>query len=296
MTWLLALAAGCGSNAAPDPSVLPLARWGAEYAAATCAKMFGCCDSGEQTTLRFASEAACRQMRAEDEQSALSQDVNQGVIVYDPKAARRCVDEIAAASCSAFFHDPASQTAPSCQDVVRGALPLGAACEDLDAICASGYCTGTCAPRPGCPAGCNAGQFCDQTNTCSPTQADGSSCLDSNGCTPPSVCRLGVCGALLADGTANCRQDADCASGRCALTSATTTGCAARLPDDATCTRDPDCVSGVCLGIDPGPRTCGSPTPDGSPCATNSQCTSGECVVRAAGAMATCGPPYCDGV
>ena len=297
LSGLLALAVGCGSGA-PDPTVLPLGFWGAEHAAAACAKMFSCCDTGEQTTLRFADEAECRNMLGEAEQSAVSQTVAQGFIVYDSKAARRCVNETMAASCSAFFNDPDSG-APSCNSVVRGALPLGAACEDLDVICESGYCTGTCSPRPGCSAPCDAGQFCDlTTSACSPTKADGSSCHWNYECTAPSVCRMGVCGPPLADGTPNCQEDVDCASGRCTLATPDTTGCAAKLPDDNTCSRDEDCSSGACLGIDPAQLTCMTPTPmpDGSPCARNAQCTSGQCVVRAKGAMATCGAPYCDGV
>src|SRR5262245_57343940 len=290
---LLALV-GCGSGA-PDPTVLPLGFWGAEHAAAVCGKLFSCCDSGEQTTLQYASEAECRQMRGALEQSGISQTVAQGLIVYDSKAARRCVNETMAASCTDLYYNSGAAT-PSCNDVVHGALPLGATCEDLDGICQSGYCTGTCATRPGCSAPCDAGQFCDlTTSACAATKADGASCYWDFECTTPSICRLGVCGPLLADGTANCQDDITCASGRCVFSSATTSACAAKLPDGATCTRDGDCVS-ACLGIDPAPRMCGAPMPDGSPCLTDAQCTSGSCRPRAADAMATCGPLFCDGV
>ncbi len=235
-------------------------------------------------------------MMSQQEQSALSQTVAQGLIVYDAKAARRCVQETMAAPCTALFSASGGQATPSCNAVVHGALPLGAACEDLDAICESGYCTGTCSTRPGCPATCDAEQFCDtSTSACSPTHADGATCLNNDWCTAPSVCVITVCGPPIADGAA-CRDDTECASGACIVVTAQSTICGARLADGATCFRDQDCVSGACLGIGPDPMACGAPMPDGSPCATNAQCTSGQCVVRTAGATATCGAPYCDGV
>jgi hypothetical protein len=200
---------------AADPTVIPLGSWGQEVAAVECAQIFHCCDATELMSFHYADEAQCRQMVADSVQKATSENVAYGQIVYDAKAARRCIDETSAVDC---MHLPPYGAGyvlgPSCAQAVHGALPEGAACEDLDAICQSGNCTGTCAaPRPCWNVTCDAGQYCDPTlNACTPTLADGAACAEGTACTAPSACVAGVCGASLPDG-ASCHADEECASG-----------------------------------------------------------------------------------
>jgi len=217
---LLVAWTGCGSSAA-DPTVLPASAWGREAAAVACAHIFGCCDATELPVLRwpYTDEAQCRQMMAVDLQSAVTDNIGQGIGTYDGKAARRCVDEMAATPCTQIpVGDVGYLFTPSCNKVFRGTLPLGAPCEDLDFICQSGNCTGTCAPpRPCWDVTCDVGQYCDVTlSACTPVKADGAACGSNIECAATSVCltTTGVCGTPLPEGAA-CGTSTDCTTAAC---------------------------------------------------------------------------------
>src|SRR4051812_1222420 len=179
--------AGCGSSAAPDPTVIPFGNWGKEVAAVECGHLYGCCDATELTQLRrhWVNEAECRQRLADIVQTGLNDNVAQGIGAYDGKAARRCIDDTAAVDC---MHLPAwgidSLLGSSCIQAEHGTFPQGAVCEDLDVICASGNCQGTCAPpRPCWNVICDAGQYCDTAlNACTSTKADGVACAGNIEC------------------------------------------------------------------------------------------------------------------
>jgi len=300
LTGLLAAWAGCGS-AAPDPTIVPLARWSTEAAAVNCAKTFGCCDYAERLYFGYASEAECRQMIAAEEQAeGIPLLVGLGWVKYNPRAARSCLDELAAAPCAALFARERSVQliAPSCADVAPGAGKLGTICEDLDLVCESSNClstTGTCGPPRGCPATCDVGQYCDEiVDGCTPLKTDGTACRSNLECaSPTSVCREMVCGPPLDDGAA-CGSNTDCVSGVCVLTPSNTAACGPLLGNDAVCVRDEDCASGACVGTAPA-LTCGAPLPDGSRCSADSACVSGSCQTRELLGNPTCGPPFCDG-
>jgi hypothetical protein len=172
-------------------------------------------------------------MVADIVQTGLNDNVAQGIGAYDGKAARRCIDETAAVDC---MHLPAwgidSLLGPSCIQAEHGTFPEGAACEDLDGICASGNCQGTCAPpRPCWNVICDAGQYCDTTlNACTPTKADDVACAGNIECTSPSVCVAGVCGAPLPEG-APCAAGDECTSAACGSTSSPPNVCLPRVCD-----------------------------------------------------------------
>ena len=68
---LLAFGMGCGSGVARDTTGLPPAGWGAAYAAALCARIFGCCGATEQMRWGYTDEAQCRQDADSQAQSNL---------------------------------------------------------------------------------------------------------------------------------------------------------------------------------------------------------------------------------
>lgn len=227
---LLVLAFGIACGAASDPTMLPSSRWGAEWAAAECARIFSCCDAGERMRWPYVDEAQCRQQAAAEAQKSLDGVLSIGWVSYDAKAARRCVDDIATRSCTELTAVGKNLLGPSCIGVTRGTGPIGRACEDLDVICESSNClagSGTCGPTRGCNAICAAGEFCDPTlQACAPFKASGAACAGSGECAFPLTCQSsGVCATPRQGGEA-CGSTSDCASGSC-----TTGVCDAMLCD-----------------------------------------------------------------
>ncbi len=256
---------GC-SGSAGTSSDASAGSWGGRFAAAMCARIFGCCSSSEATQLGYASEAQCASALGSQEQTSLNQVLSTGMVRYDGAAALACVDDIAAASCAALFSNLGRPTAPpSCSRVAVGTGQTGAACGDLDFYCQSDDCESQyCAP-PSCrTVVCPGGQYCDPTSLgCLPGQAAGATCTFNAECDPSIVCRMGICGAPLAD-QSPCTEDTDCASGACLPIGGQTSGSA-----------------------------CAAPQPDGSPCTGAGECQSGGCNYASSGA--TCGAPSCAG-
>jgi hypothetical protein len=120
LALLIASGSGCGSSAV-DPTVLPPAHWGEEVAAVECQKIFGCCDATERMAFPYADEAQCRQMIAEREQTGIGYALSTGLVSYDGKAARRCIDEMTAFDCMHLpLSDPGALLGPSCSKVLPG--------------------------------------------------------------------------------------------------------------------------------------------------------------------------------
>jgi len=211
----VALGMDCGA----DPSVLPAERWGAEFAAAECARIFACCDSREQTRWSYADEAQCRRDAASPAQEYLDGLLSNGWVSYDAKMARRCVDEIATIPCTDLVAVGKNLFGPSCLSISRGTGKIGTTCEDLDVVCESSNCesgSGTCGPTRGCTAICAAGQFCDpMAQACAPLKTEGVACTATGECAFPLTCQSsGVCAALRPGGAA-CGSTSDCASAAC---------------------------------------------------------------------------------
>jgi hypothetical protein len=265
---LLLLVVACGSSAPSDPTMVPLGSWDREWAAVNCARIFACCDAAEQKSSLWnvANEADCRKKILQAGGSK-PRDVAAGFVVYDPQAARRCIDELAVLPCATLFnHANLRTTAPSCNVVTPGARKLGEYCQGLDMYCESGNCVmpdDVCGPPLACPTSCGAGFYCDEAAGCMALEPAG------------SPCATGV----------------ECVSMRCEANV-----CAAGGPDGASCLSDGECASGACSRIPGGSATCGPPLPDGATCYTDSGCASGTCVVRSNNGIPTCGGAFCDGV
>jgi hypothetical protein len=216
--WLLLLSfgIGCGSGQASDPTFLSEPSWGAAYAAAVCARIFGCCDPAEQIAWSYTDQAQCRQKVAMEAQTSLDGVFSIGWVSYDGKAARRCVDDIASLACTDLVIVGKGLIAPSCAGITRGTGKIGASCEDLDVICESSNCIGTCGPTRGCSVVCGANEYCDTaTQACATLKADGASCAGNGDCVFPLSCQPpGVCAAPRPGG-ASCASMSDCASASC---------------------------------------------------------------------------------
>ena len=212
---VVALGMSCGS----DPTVLPSGRWGTEFAAAECARIFGCCDATEQMLWGFADEAQCRRDAAAQAQKSLDGVLSIGWVTYDGKAARRCVDEITTLACADLTAVGKNLFGPSCAVISRGAGKIGATCEDLDVICESSNCLsgpGTCGPTRGCDVICEVDESCDPTaRACVPLATAGAACAYAGACVFPLTCQSsGICAAPRPGG-ATCGTAADCASSVC---------------------------------------------------------------------------------
>jgi hypothetical protein len=217
LSLLVLVGAGCGS--ASDPTVLPAGHWGTEYASAECARIFGCCDATEQMRWSYTDETQCRQAVATEAQMALDGLVPYGLASYDGKAARRCVDDIAAVACADLVVIGKTLLAPSCANISRGTGKIGAPCEDLDVVCESSNCdvsVGTCGPTRGCTAICGANEYCDATaSVCATLKTAGAACASNAECAFPLSCQSsGICAAPLPGGAA-CQSTLDCASSTC---------------------------------------------------------------------------------
>ena len=258
----------CGQRS--DATYLASQDWGAALAALACAKIFACCDGAESAFLGYSSEAQCRQVAAPIAQDALNKAVTGFDQVYDGRAARRCLDEAATASCAGFFpNGRPTASGPSCPEVLVGIGKLGDACEDLDVYCQTHYCgSGYCAVRPCSDVTCPAGDYCDPiTNGCLPIKAAGIACSADAQCDPALGCHAGICGPPLSAG-ASCRTSADCAFGSCQPVA----------------------------GASPAASICVAALADGAPCLLPSECASGACNYDATTSARFCGPPRCDGL
>jgi hypothetical protein len=191
--WLMAAVCSCGSGA-DDPTILSAQHWGAEFAAAECARIFACCEATEnQVRANYADEAECRRIFATDQQTALDSALRYRELTYDGKAARRCVDELASLSCADLLPFGFVLYAPSCYAVKRAPSNIGAPCS----------------------TGCGLDEYCDATTqTCAPLKGAGAPCAGTAECAVPLICAAGICGPPLPGGAA-CATHRDCASSAC---------------------------------------------------------------------------------
>lgn len=187
----------------------------------------------------------------------------------------------------------------------------GAGCNDSNACtatdtCQSGTCTGsapvvctassqchnagTCNPATGiCSnppkangAGCNDGDVCTQTDTCTAglcggLPLNGPACDDGSLCTVNDSCRTGICtGDSTCGACTACLTTCNPATGQCSPGLAPTGTVCGPPPTDPECAQPSTCVFGTCTD---------NPLPDGTPCgvapnqcAQLSTCQSGRCV------------------
>ena len=247
-----------GANGIPvvPTGMEPIDAFAADEVAAQCATNVRCHRSA---TLDGCIAASLPPMAARVEQ-----DVQSGVIAYDPRLAYRCIQLLRIAPCNG------GADLESCHDAFTGTLPAQASCW-LNAECASGSCampgctTGCCPPGTctagveprGVPVGgtcsavgCAEGEYCATTDgICRARVANGGSCAHaicqwglvcstaSSTCVKPATVG-GSCIGNFCDGDGSCT-----AAGVCAPAPLAGDACA----QAGTCGPSLNCVGGVCV-------------------------------------------------
>ena len=265
---------GGGGNGVPTvpQGSEPIESFAADKLAALCATAVRC--------NQIATVSGCLAASLPAFSPQVVQDVQSGVISYDPQLGYRCIQLILVAPCTT---GPSGPDLESCHNAFTGTLPAGASC-NLNADCVSGECT-----MPGCTSGC-----CPP-GTCAPgvevrNVPVGGACFGS-GCAEGEYCLTtsgssGVCKARVAEGGA-CSATTFCQSGLiCWATSDTTTVCrrpasAGESCADTNCTADgsDDCSAAdmICL---PAPQA-GDPCTNGV-CGLAFNCVEGACALPGA--------------
>jgi hypothetical protein len=203
---LAVLCDGCDSSGG---GAIPMAELGDEYGKMFCRKIFSCCDATERSGASATSttEAACVtavSTRVSRDVEASQADIDAGRTVYDGAKARRCVDSVAAASCTEWAGDDELSHFPDCHQVVIGTAPPGAVCA-RSTECANGYCgTDAGASAMICIGYPRLGEACSSAGSCQP----GLYCaFDAGGL--PTTC------ATPQPNGSPCDEDAACRSNNC---------------------------------------------------------------------------------
>jgi hypothetical protein len=213
-----ALPMACSSG---GPSVDEL---GSEFAKASCAKFYSCCDSQEQaelgTLLGFKNEGECTFTFTALWNTSTEPAIKAGTIKYDSGKGDACLDAVRALRCDQFGGGlDLSGAASACDGVLTGTLAVGAPCK-VDDECVSGSCQIDVGQDKGvCEKVAGAGEACT------------TSCIDGYTCQYNAEGEL-VCTALKADGQP-CQSSNECKSDDCQGASGGTPGmCAANTTCD----------------------------------------------------------------
>jgi hypothetical protein len=244
-----------GGTGASANGPVPAEDFPKRYTDTYCATVAPCCEGAGVPY----DDAFCHEKNAvnPDKFAAL---VNDPSVRFDPAAAGRCLDALAAAGCSADN----DLDGPTCGGVFVGSLATGTPCEHelqcapvagkrVDCLSTALDAPSTCvaivdAAAAGEPCGpaafaqCAPGLTCGATNTCVTAPPVGESCQPGGACAQGAVCSpTFTCQAIAADGEA-------CISfGECAETSFCNQGtCARRLPDNTACASSEACESQRC--------------------------------------------------
>lgn len=217
----MAALAGCSSESSSSTRAsepIPIDRLDEEVVRAQCDLLFRCCDTTKLfTSAPSATRADCDALVAKDvveDVAEMQAAVATGKVTYDGAAARECLNALATRPCSA------SESAPACKNVLKGAVADGQPCEG-SGECASGFCARTCQRIP------VVGEACE-----------GFVCADGAYCDRMSF----KCVAQKPTGSI-CESSEECVSESCDSMSST---CIAQKPDGSPCTGSSQCVSGFC--------------------------------------------------
>lgn len=202
----LALALGCDGSSGGSKSSVPFDRFGAEFAAAYCHKMFACCSVSEITSIDATAvdDASCASDMAAffgGKLAVTQAEIDAGLVIYRGDRARACLDKVATLSCQQWVGDDRLIRFPECQAIVEGTVATGSACA-ADDECSSGHC-GTSTGALVCTAQAQLGDSC--------AFAD---CVPGLACRTDESAVVLMCGQMLADG-APCVDTHDCASSFC---------------------------------------------------------------------------------
>ncbi len=199
---LVTAAWGCSSNPEPTPAEIAFADWPARLFDAACAEAVGCGIFADDATCRASTRVAL---------DPLADDIAQGAVTYDPKAAGACLAELQAhgwlVECTRSTRTALVWPRP-CLEMFSGAVATGGRCR-IDEECAGKQCAqsgacGVCLPGPGiaAPAGgacvstahCAAGTYCELGNnppSCTNRQPAGAPCGGSDECQAGTSCQRG---------------------------------------------------------------------------------------------------------
>lgn len=210
----IVLLLACGGGGSDEVAIDDLS---AELAAASCHRIFECCDDAE-----VEQELGFFDAKTEDEcvtvisgfseqffVPPLRAGIEQGRITYHPDRMADCIATFRSLECDEPVDDTGVGLAGiGCEDPFEGHLADGEACA-TDEECANDSCLGDSIDFQG-----NVTQ-----GICGDPPVDGESCGNNEECAGGSWCDTGApdgatCVEPLADG-ADCRSDNQCASGHC---------------------------------------------------------------------------------
>lgn len=181
--------------------------------------------------------------------ASVQRSLDAGTTSFDAAAAKRCVDELAASECGATL------SAPACDEVFVGQVPIGGACTESDECAGSAYCEDTLM----CPG------------TCAASLDAGADCASGGECETGLVCTAaGVCGAVKATGE-TCNSGVECQTRYCHYTASE--GRCAEAPRQFVkalgepCESALECAVGLyCPESTAGARSCVAAVGAGEPC------------------------------
>jgi hypothetical protein len=253
-----------GSSSYTPPKSVPLEDASLEYAKATCASYFACCDTAElvdrlSTSIKTEADCAAALKQAFDIEpfSYVNNLIKEGIVVYDADKAGTCFGALAA-TCG--INEFTIGRLPACEGIFLGQVADGGDCE-TDIYCAQtgSLCIGTlqggtgkCGPLPKenepCPDyECAPGFACFQDVSgpvCKTPIPDGQMCSTSSDCAS-EYCEFGngVCAPKKANGQP-CGDTQECKDGWCDMDA--TKLCTAKKADGAACVAYEDCISDYC--------------------------------------------------
>ena len=125
----------------------------------------------------------------------VSQAIDSGRFVYNPRQGALCAEAFATAPCSINRAAPGSPIVVACAGMLEGTVPLGSDCVYSDE-CTSHNCI-----TPACGAACCLG-------TCADSSDVGANCTDPTACFPDNYCAAGqvVTANGLTPGTGTCQK------------------------------------------------------------------------------------------
>jgi hypothetical protein len=234
---LAALCASCSDDSSDSQAApIPTEEFPRQFASAWCAWLERCCEASGGT-----SDGACED-DTEARMAQIGSEAAAADATWDDAAAGRCLDRIRAADCGGDLI-ALRDTLDACDDMWRGRVPPGGACETY-AACAEPDVDGDAQTGVGCinsecvqivrqPAGapCMATLLrcdpllaeCDVSGICVALPDVGDDCSDS--CRAGARCDEGTCVAL-ADTGEDCSVESDCSSEDCNAGRCTTAGIA----------------------------------------------------------------------
>jgi len=220
---------GCGGGSSSGGTPVSAADFPAKFASAWCSLTKSCCEMSGGT-----ADAVCETETAAEMTTHGNEATADGA-TWDAATAGRCVDELRKATCAGTDAAKLVAMLDVCDDVWKGIVPPGGACQTY-------Y---SCAEPP-VSGGATAGASC-VNSMCVPVvrQPAGAACSTTTTtmlCDPlAATCTDGICVELPATGAA--------CTGACRLGSQCTGGtCVARLAPGSACSAHADCASDWCSG------------------------------------------------